>query len=266
MLTTEQRTALDRDGYVKIGPLYPRELLDAIYQRIEDLIAGRIDPNIVDWHTETEFGNQRTYVGPDVPYRQIHNAWRDLALYRAFCHRSVESLLCPLMGQDIRIYLGTVFMKAAGYGNELNYHHHGSGWGVPQQLTPEAHINLWTALDEATLENGCVRVIPGSHQRTHWMERTDNEATYRGDYSQINPLIEELGETPIELAAGESFLLDARTLHASGWNRSAKNRRAMVAFYVRADVGLEPFSEDAQEDRAKRQEKERNMPACRWQD
>ena len=34
MLTTEQRTALDRDGYVKIGPLYPRELLDAIYQRV----------------------------------------------------------------------------------------------------------------------------------------------------------------------------------------------------------------------------------------
>jgi phytanoyl-CoA hydroxylase len=266
MLTREQYTALERDGYVKLGPLYPGDVLEAVRQRIEDLVAGRVDPNTVDWHTEAEFGSQRRYAGPDIPYRQIHRAWRDPVLYRAFCHRSVEHLLSPLMGPDIRIYLGTVFMKAAGHGNELRYHHHGAGRGVPRQITPDAHINLWTALDAASVENGCVRVIPGSHRRTHTIDGRDNEAAYLGDYSQIDPLIAELGEIPVEMAAGESFLLDARTLHASGWNRSGKNRRALVAFYLRADVDLEPYSHEPQEEAMKRQEKEQNMPACRWQD
>jgi hypothetical protein len=266
MLTQEQHVALERDGFVKLGPLYPEDVLEVVRQRINDLIAGCVDPDTVDWHTEAEFGSERRYAGPDVPYRQIHRAWRDPVLYRAFCHRSVEHLLTPLMGPDIRLYLGTVFMKVAGYGNKLNYHHHGAGKGVPRQITPDAHINLWTALDAATCANGCVYVIPGSHRRTHAIGGEANEAIYGGDYSQINPLIDELGEIPVELAAGESFLLDARTLHASGFNRSSQSRRALVGFYVRAGIGLEPYSPDPAEDAAKRQEKEQNMPACQWQD
>jgi ectoine hydroxylase-related dioxygenase (phytanoyl-CoA dioxygenase family) len=84
-------------------------------------------------------------------------------------------------------------------------------------------------LDDATLENGTLEVIPGSHARGPWKQRTDRDAF--GNL-EMDPSEAE-GHTPValEVPAGTVVWFGPLLVHKSEPNRSEKERRALLYSY-----------------------------------
>ncbi len=64
-----------------------------------------------------------------------------------------------LIGPDIILWGCHVFCKPAGDGHETPWHQDGHYW----PMRPLANCTVWVALDESSVDNGCLRVIPRSH-------------------------------------------------------------------------------------------------------
>merc|ERR1711964_39405 len=62
---------------------------------------------------------------------------------------------------DVALFRAMVFNKPAEKGTDLPWHQDGGDWWG---LDRDPQIFVWTALDDATCENGCVQVVPGSHR------------------------------------------------------------------------------------------------------
>lgn len=97
---------------------------------------------------------------------------------------------------------------------------------------PESCIGFWFAIDDATVENGCMYFIPGAH-KTPLKQRNYRQADGRF-------VIETLDETPwpveqkvpAEAAAGTLVIFDGRAPHMSGANRSDKPRHAYTLHVI----------------------------------
>ncbi|MCI0517420.1 MAG: phytanoyl-CoA dioxygenase family protein [Woeseiaceae bacterium] len=91
---------------------------------------------------------------------------------------------------------------------------------------PESCIGFWFALEDATIENGCMYFIPGGHRgplrlRNHRLEG----GSLRTDVLSDEPFDEER-KVAAEVNAGSLVIFDGRAPHMSGENRSPKSRHA----------------------------------------
>jgi phytanoyl-CoA hydroxylase len=91
---------------------------------------------------------------------------------------------------------------------------------------PESCIGFWFALEDATLENGCMFFIPGAHrgalrQRNHRLE----DDSLRTDVLSDEPFPEDK-KVAAEVAAGSLVVFSGRAPHLSGENRSGVSRHA----------------------------------------
>ncbi len=130
------------------------------------------------------------------------------------------------IGPDIILWGCQVFCKPPKDGMEVPMHQDGRYWPI----RPLATCTAWVALDDSRPENGCMRVVPGSHRNGHvYSHRKDTRPDLALD------LVLEDGQVKMEeardlvLEAGQLSLHDVYMVHGSNPNRSAK-RRAGVAF------------------------------------
>ncbi len=72
----------------------------------------------------------------------------------------ILDLVEQVIGPDIMLWGCHVFCKPAGDGQETPWHQDGHYWPI----RPLANCTVWVALDPSTSDNGCLRVIPGSHR------------------------------------------------------------------------------------------------------
>jgi ectoine hydroxylase len=93
----------------------------------------------------------------------------------------------------------------------------------------EEIVTAMLFLDDATLENGCLEVIPGSHRQGLW-DRSENEDPFaRNELDESG--IGELHVVPLEVPAGSIALFGPMLVHKSAPNESARERRALLYSY-----------------------------------
>lgn len=95
-------------------------------------------------------------------------------------------------------------------------------------------LNLWTTLVDVVPENGCLRVVPGSHLLSAPIRGTIG--TFR--WPELIPLIEERYLVDLPMVAGETCFIDPRTMHASYPNNSGAYRICTSALAVPAESEL----------------------------
>jgi ectoine hydroxylase-related dioxygenase (phytanoyl-CoA dioxygenase family) len=107
-------------------------------------------------------------------------------------------------------------------------------------------ITLWLAVDESTKENGCMRVIPGSHKEIEARIKDAYEEVDRSRNvfsTRIRPeMFDESKAVDLELKVGECHFHDAWTIHGSNPNVSEKRRCGYTMRYMPADVVHAPES------------------------
>ena len=91
-------------------------------------------------------------------------------------------------------------------------------------------ITIWTALDPATPANGCVKIMPGSHDRLINPGHGSGFLTQE----QAETVVAENEIMDLEVALGECVLLHNHMLHSSGTNNTDIARRAFSACYMNA--------------------------------
>lgn len=152
--------------------------------------------------------------------REFFDLTRDAALV---------DLVEQLIGPDVILWGCQAFCKPPGDGMEVPWHQDGHYWPI----RPLATCTLWVAIDDSTRENGCLRVIPGSHRppklyRHVKEDRDDLTLNQRVADGQFDPA----AAVDIELQAGQMSLHDVYLIHGSNANRSPHRRAGLAVRYL----------------------------------
>jgi hypothetical protein len=151
-------------------------------------------------------------------------AEQDLEL-RTFCaHAPLMDLLRPRLGDTIRLFYNQAIYKPLENPREFPWHQD-NGY-VP--VKPDEYITCWIALNDATIENGCIWVQPGTH-RSGTLPHVDSpigKVGYQGDDEGI----------PVPVPQGSVIVFSSLLLHRSGPNVSNGVRKAYVLQYIPGDA------------------------------
>jgi len=118
---------------------------------------------------------------------------------------------------------GHMIRKAARIGAPLPWHQDEAYWDPPMVYRA---MGSWLPLDDATIENGCMSFIPGSHGSDVLPHRhVNDDPAVHALFTEPDPA-DIARAVPVPVPAGGAVFHHSRTLHASGPNTTAKARRA----------------------------------------
>jgi hypothetical protein len=140
-------------------------------------------------------------------------------------HGGLRELLTT--GVLVRTASALLGEPAVLYKEKVNYKLPGGAGYAPHQDAPaypfvDAHVSCMVAVDDATLDNGCLEVVSGMHREVLAM---DESGCIRGD------LAEQMDWAAVEVRAGQTLWFHSRTPHRSGPNTSGLARRALYPTY-----------------------------------
>jgi hypothetical protein len=219
-------------GWARLGPVAAPETVAALAARTDDLMHGRVTcaglffqhDAATGRYDDLEFG--RGWVGPSPAYRKLEKLERD-PLFAAWIgnplfERVARAVIAP--PEDIALYRAVLWNKRAEGGMAVPWHQDGGRfWGVDRAPI----LQLWTALDDAPVDAGCVEVIDASH--------LGGLATAEGG-TIPDALTAPIAATalPLPARAGEVLLIHNLVWHRSQRNHTAAPRRALSICYMSA--------------------------------
>ena len=144
-------------------------------------------------------------------------------------HEPILEAVSRLLGPDLLLWNSGFVVKPPGDGYFASWHQDLLYWG----LEPHETVTAWLAFTESTVDNGCVRCIPGTH-RGGLLPATETFAKHnmlsRGQTLDVPEA--EAWAVDLVLRPGEFSLHHGLTVHASKPNRSASARIGMTMTYI----------------------------------
>ena len=156
-------------------------------------------------------------------------------------HPAILDLVRSLLGNDLMVWTTHIYPKEPGDGRFISWHQDSAHWGLDSNQV----LSVWVALTDATRENGCMRMLPGSHhngQVKHQDTRDPNNILTRGQ--TIFNGIEEDRSVWIELKAGEVSVHHVDMFHASTPNKSNQRRVGVAIRYITPSARQTRIDED----------------------
>ena len=147
-------------------------------------------------------------------------------------HRVMVDALTAVIGPNVKCMQSMLFIKAAGKP--------GQAWHQDEVYIPTRDRSLtgvWLALDDATLENGCLWVVPGSNKSgVLWPMRFHEDARFDCAHESYQTPYTDDDAVPVEVKAGSIVVFNGYLLHRSLPNRSSSGfRRVLVNHYMSAE-------------------------------
>ena len=143
-------------------------------------------------------------------------------------HPAILDAVEDVLGPNLLVWSTSFFIKEARDPAYVSWHQDATYWGLsaPDVLT------AWVAFTDATIENGAMRMVPGSHdeQLAHRDTFAPNNLLSRGQ--EIAVEVDEARGVDILLRAGEMSLHHVRMVHGSPANRSDDRRVGFAIRYV----------------------------------
>jgi ectoine hydroxylase-related dioxygenase (phytanoyl-CoA dioxygenase family) len=168
---------------------------------------------------------------PDNPrVRRIKNPSKVHPVYRETSRdKTILSIVAQLIGPNIRFHSEKLNMKDAGFGAPVEWH---QDWAFYPHTNDDV-LAVGLFLDNCTLENGPLMVIPGSHKGPTY----DHHANGRF-CGAIHPSCKvNYGDAvPLTCKAGGMTIHHVRAIHGSTPNRSGNPRRLLLFAYAAVDA------------------------------
>lgn len=229
-LSDDQVDFFHEQGYLKGIRVLNDEQIDALRKELQEIA----DPKHPGHHLFYEFHSNESNDPNKVLFHALGH-WRITPGFHDLLWN--PALLMPasqLLGGSVRFWHDQLFCKPAKHGGVVAWHQDYSYWTRTQ---PMAHLTCWIALDDSTVENGCLRYVPGSHR---WPLLP--MPALAGDMDGLREVLNEEQvkqfdkEVLVEVKAGECAFHHPLLVHGSKENRSERSRRAAVMNYVRDGV------------------------------
>ena len=185
------------------------------YQNAYDVLEAEIgkekcEIGLIDWHFDRQF------------------IW-ELAI-----HPKIVDVIETLIGPDVMMLATHFFCKYGPREKFVAWHQDVTYWG----LEPPDAITAWYAIDDSDNGNGCMRVIPGSHQRGIQEHRKSEQAGNLLSINQEVPVTEAEAGTAVDLVlkAGEMSIHHGQMIHGSLPNHSTRRRCGLTIRYIAPSV------------------------------
>ena len=207
----------ETDGYLVVESLLDADHIANLRSRMETIARG-----------ETDFPNENIELEPDShAIRKINRCAENDPVFRAHAEKpAILDIVESLIGPAIKLFASQCFMKPPG-GVEKPWHQDSAYFPIePMNL-----VTCWTALDDVTVENGGLWVIPGSH-RNGLVDHAKWQLGDRED-KQVE-LLEDSPQQAITLPAGSCSFHHSLLLHRSGPNHTDQPRRGLAVHYMPA--------------------------------
>jgi ectoine hydroxylase-related dioxygenase (phytanoyl-CoA dioxygenase family) len=226
MSWNERLASWEEQGFFIVRGFRPPEVGRAMLERVTEI--GRAAKGRVlheDWVVTPE-QNLAGDVTADAPAElrlsKIFKLHRD-PVFRSFIESpDVLEIGRRLLGPALDCFLSQFIFKNPGaWGQPW----HQDGFYFPFDREPQ--MGLWLAVTEATIENGCLWVLPGSHRDEIHEHVPDRRPNANVGYVEIVDR-DTRGEVPVEMAPGDLLVFHSRLMHRSKDNASDRLRAAMV--------------------------------------
>lgn len=232
VLTPEQKAKFESQGFLPYGPFLRPEKIQQLGEAIDAIASGEIDypKELIRWEP------QAAELAGSTPRKnlvnQIRYPHRHVRLF--FEHAADPAILDvveDLLGPEIVLYNTQALLKPAYHGVSQPWHQDSAYWPIrPFQL-----ITCWIALDEATVENGCMRFIPASHQLgllPHKAGRALSHAS-GGTAAAVQEVeVDESQATAVPAKPGWGSFHHCLTVHGTTANTTPFRRRALISHYM----------------------------------
>lgn len=221
-------TRFDRDGYAILADVLTPAEVAAL--RAEATLICRGELGAIEGAEPPEAGESE-----DDTIRKflcVHYPHKLSALMRdTMRHPGIVSALTGVIGPDVKSMQSMLFIKAEG--------RPGQAWHQDEMFIPTRDRSLtaaWLALDDATVDNGCLWVLPGSHRPgVLYPNREHDDARYDCTVESYAFPYDETDAVPVEISAGSVLLFHGYLLHKSLPNTGRHGyRRALVNHYMSA--------------------------------
>lgn len=222
-----------RDGYAIVRQLAEPGLCRAMLEVTQAHLAGLVEP--IEYEADVHYpGSPESYDAPGGrTVRRLKQAQsRDAVFTNWLTHPGLLGRLRQLLGDEVYCPLAhhnCVMTKHPDFSSETGWHQDVRYWSFEK---PEL-VTAWLALGREYTDNGCLRVIPGSHREPLDRGRFDDEIFFRTDLPENQELLDR--SQPVELEAGDVLFFHCRTLHGAGRNLTGETKYSVVFTFHGAD-------------------------------
>ena len=223
-VTCEQIASFHKHGFLALPPIAEEgelAMMREVYDRIFAERAGRDEGNQFDLGGNDEEGKEAALPQILNPAKYAPELAEGVYLKRA------DNIVKQLLGPEANAHVGHAIFKPAGMGAATPWHQDEAYWGTEWIYNS---VSVWMPLQPATLENGCLWFVPGSHRWDILPHRSiGGDVRVHGlelDVPDVDKLTASAVACPLE--PGGITIHCNRTLHYAGANTSDIPRRALI--------------------------------------
>ena len=225
MLTREEVAQYQETGQVTPKFRLGDEVVRAIKEKMEAHFAAR---------PELEVNGSPRYAPPATTQFtdcliESDRTWLDYAI-----DPDILDAVSQLLGNDIIVWASNIFCKEGMGDKATPWHQDGLYW----PMRPLRACSVWIAIDHSTPENGCLRIVPGSHneQRVlrHGAGNSGQRVLWPSDQTIQAADMPDVDPVDVVLEPGMVSLHDVFTIHGSAPNSSGERRAGLVYRYMPA--------------------------------
>ena len=253
LFNNQMKNFWNKNGYLIINNFYLEEECNTLISQAENLI-NNFDPKSVKSIFDTnkqehiddsyflESGDKIRFFFEDKAFDNMGNLIRDKKfsinkighalhdideVFYKFSHRVDLNNIAETININHPLLLQSMYIfKQPNIGGEVVCHQDSTFL----YTKPESAVGFWVALEDATIENGCLWVAAGGHKGP--LRKLFTKINNNMTMITLNETPFEETETPLEVKKGTLVLLHGRLPHYSGENTSSKSRHAYTLHVI----------------------------------
>ena len=238
-MTKDQQVSWNESGYILIPNFVEESFCNDMNNEVTNIIKSIIPEDSAFSHAYAGDGHiaiREMKPSPDAKNieDEISKLFRihSRGIFNTFINnKNLCDILEDILGPDVDCFLSQFIFKNPG------------AWGQPWHqdssyfpFDREPQVAAWLATSEATLENGCLVVLPGSHQESLHEHLPDDREGSNYGYTEIKDH-DFSEERPVVLNKGDLLLFHSFLMHKSYDNKSNSRRTAMVYHFAETGTG-----------------------------
>ena len=232
-LSMEEWEQFQRDGFLVFRQLVPTAIRELMLAVTLDGVQHAIGP--VEYEAELHYPGAPPSLAADGGrtirrLKQAHS--RHQVFTQLLSDHELAGRLVDLLGPRVVMPLAhhnCIMTKQPKFSSDTGWHQDIRYWAYQR---PDL-ISVWISLVPERVENGCLRVIPGSHRMNFERSRFDEALFFREDLSENQAVISDA--VPVELDPGDVLFFHAKTLHAASRNHTLQTKYSAVFTFRAAD-------------------------------
>ncbi len=225
MLTSEQVESYHTNGYLGVEGVLSEQETENLRRVTDEFIEKSRE---VTEHTDV-FDLEPGHTSETPRLRRLKRPTAQHPVYaETLRHDGILDIVSDLIGPGIRTNGDKLNIKYAEFGSPVEWH---QDWAFYPQTNDDL-LAVGVAIDDMTLENGCLLAIPGSHKGRIYDHNQDG--AFAGAVTE--PDFTDKDAVPIQVKAGGISIHHVRALHGSSPNRSRTPRRLLLLQYCALDA------------------------------